>query len=46
MIKNYTWAIAGSLVFSVFSTFFSWLLHERREFNNPLHLLALLRVTV
>ena len=38
MIKNYTWAIAGSLVFSVFSTFFSWLLHERREFNIRFHL--------
>ncbi len=38
MIKNYAWAIAGSLVFSVFSTFFSWLLHERREFNIRFHL--------
>ncbi len=38
MIKNYAWAIAGSLLFSVFSTFFSWLLHERREFNVPFHL--------
>src|ERR1700690_1819467 len=38
MIKNYTWAIAGSLVFSVFSTLFSWLLHERREFNIRFHL--------
>jgi putative membrane protein len=38
MIKNYAWAIAGSLVFSAFSTFFSWLLHERREFNIRFHL--------
>lgn len=38
MIKNYTWAIFGSLVFSAFSTFFSWLLHERREFNIRFHL--------
>ena len=38
MIKSYPWAIAGSLVFSVFSTLFSWLLHERREFNIRFHL--------
>src|SRR5262249_55834907 len=38
MIKNYPWAIAGSLVFSALSTFFSWLLHERREFNIRFHL--------
>ena len=38
MIKNYAWAIAGSLVFSTFSTFFSWLFHERREFNIRFHL--------
>ncbi len=38
MIRNYTWAIFGSLVFSAFSTFFSWLLHERREFNIRFHL--------
>lgn len=38
MIKNYTWAIIGSLVYSVFSTFFSWLLHERREFKVRFHL--------
>src|SRR5882672_7193822 len=38
MIKNYSWAIAGSLVFSALSTFFSWLLHERREFNVRFHL--------
>ena len=38
MIKNYAWAILGSLVFSTFSTLFSWLLHERREFKVPFHL--------
>src|SRR5579863_7194121 len=38
MIKNYMWAILGSLVFSAFSTLFSWLLHERREFNVRFHL--------
>ena len=38
MIKNYTWAILGSLIFSIFSTFFSWLLHERRQFNIRFHL--------
>ncbi len=38
MIKNYPWAIAGSLVLSVLSTFFSWILHERREFNIRFHL--------
>jgi putative membrane protein len=38
MIKNYPWAIAGSLAFSTFSTLFSWLLHERREFNIRFHL--------
>jgi putative membrane protein len=38
MIKNYTWAIAGSLVFSTLSTLFSWLLHERREINVRFHL--------
>jgi len=38
MIKNYSWAIAGSLVFSAFSTLFSWLLHERREINVRFHL--------
>src|SRR5687768_1860092 len=31
MIQNYGWAILGSLVFSAFSTFLSWLFHERRE---------------
>jgi putative membrane protein len=38
MIKNYTWAIFGSVVFSTFSTLFSWLLHERREINVRFHL--------
>jgi putative membrane protein len=38
MIRNYTWAIFGSLLFSAFSTFFSWLLHERREFKIRFHL--------
>ena len=33
IIKNYSWAIAGSLLFSAFSTILSWLFHERREFN-------------
>ena len=38
MIKNYSWAIVGSLLFSVFSTLFSWILHERREINVRFHL--------
>ena len=38
MIKNYPWAIAGSLVFSACSTLISWLLHERRQFNVRFHL--------
>lgn len=38
MIRNYPWAIAGSLVFSVFSTLISWVLHERRQFNIRFHL--------
>ena len=38
MIRNYTWAIAGSLLFSVFSTMLSWIFHERREFNVRFHL--------
>src|SRR5438093_256728 len=29
MIRNYSWAIAGSLLFSVFTTALSWLFHER-----------------
>jgi putative membrane protein len=38
IIRNYPWAIAGSLVFSVFSTALSWLFHERRQFNVRFHL--------
>lgn len=38
MIRNYSWAIAGSLMFSVFSTALSWLFHERRQFNVRFHL--------
>jgi putative membrane protein len=38
MIKDYPWAIAGSLVFSTISTFLSWMLHERRQFNIRFHL--------
>lgn len=38
VIRNYPWAIAGSLLFSVFSTALSWLFHERRQFNVRFHL--------
>src|SRR5882724_1086222 len=38
VIRNYPWAIAGSLLFSVFSTALSWLFHERRPFNVRFHL--------
>jgi putative membrane protein len=38
VIRNYPWAIAGSLTFSVFSTILSWLFHERRQFNVRFHL--------
>src|SRR5438477_814586 len=38
MIRDYTWAIAGSVLFSVFSTMLSWLFHERRQFNVRFHL--------
>lgn len=38
MIKNYSWAVLGSLAFSFFSTLFSWILHERREFKIGFHL--------
>lgn len=38
MIKNYTWAIFGSVLFSAFTTLLSWLLHERREFKVRFHL--------
>lgn len=38
MIPNYSWAIVGSLLFSIFSTILSWLFHERREFKIGFHL--------
>jgi putative membrane protein len=38
MIKNYSWAILGSLLFSAFTTLLSWILHERREVKTPFHL--------
>lgn len=38
MIQNYTWAIAGSVLFSAFSTALSWLFHERRQFKVRFHL--------
>ncbi len=38
MIRNYPWAIAGSLVFSVISTALSWVFHERGQFNVGFHL--------
>jgi putative membrane protein len=38
VIRNYPWAIAGSLLFSVFSTALSWVFHERRQFNVRFHL--------
>jgi len=38
MIKNYSWAILGSLVFSAFSTLLSWLFRERPEFKGRFHL--------
>ncbi len=38
MIRNYSWAILGSLLFSLFSTALSWLFHERRPFNVRFHL--------
>jgi putative membrane protein len=38
VIRNYTWSIVGSLLFSVFSTALSWLFHERRPFNVKFHL--------
>lgn len=37
MIRNYPWAIAASLLVSVFSTALSWLFHERRQFNVRFH---------
>lgn len=38
MIRNYSWAILGSLLFSAFSTVLSWLFHERHEFSGRFHL--------
>lgn len=38
MIKNYSWAILGSLLFSAFTTLLSWILHERREVKTSFHL--------
>ncbi|MFA5975367.1 MAG: phage holin family protein [Elusimicrobiota bacterium] len=38
MIKNYTWAILGSLLFSAFSTLLSWLFQERPEIKARFHL--------
>jgi putative membrane protein len=38
MIRNYTWAILGSLLFSAFTTLLSWLLHERPEIKGRFHL--------
>jgi len=38
MIKNYSWAIAGSLLFSAISTILSWLFHERPEIKARFHL--------
>lgn len=38
MIANYPWAIAGSILFTMFSTFLSWLFHERREIKGRFHL--------
>jgi len=38
VIKNYPWAILGSIVFSALSTLLSWILHERREINGRFHL--------
>jgi putative membrane protein len=38
VIKNYPWAILGSIVFSAFSTLLSWIFHERREIKGGFHL--------
>jgi putative membrane protein len=38
MIRDYGWAILGSLLFSAFSTLLSWLFHERRDINVGFHL--------
>ena len=38
VIKNYPWAILGSILFSAFSTLLSWIFHERREIKGRFHL--------
>ena len=38
VIKNYPWAILGSILFSAFSTLLSWIFHERREIKGGFHL--------
>jgi putative membrane protein len=38
MIRNYSWAVLGSLLFSAFSTVLSWIFHERHEINAGFHL--------
>lgn len=38
MIKSYPWAIAGSLLFSFFSTALSWLFQERPQIRGSFHL--------
>ena len=38
MIRNYPWAILGSLIFSALTTLLSWLLHERPEIKGRFHL--------
>jgi len=38
VIKNYPWAILGSIVFSALSTLLSWIFHERREIKGSFHL--------
>jgi len=38
VLKNYPWAILGSIVFSALSTLLSWMFHERREIKGSFHL--------
>jgi putative membrane protein len=38
VIRNYSWAILGSLLFSAFTTLLSWVFHERREVKTTFHL--------
>lgn len=38
VIKNYPWAILGSILFSAISTLLSWIFHERREIKGNFHL--------